>query len=73
MARSTLLVSSKRELNHRHDHGANDWVNNSWLVDHPGSDPGAGISAAHTALLAVGPPIGTATEAIGFALNAAVG
>ena len=50
-ARSSLLVSSKGELNHRPDDRANDWVNNSWLVDHLGSDPGVGISAAHTALL----------------------
>ena len=56
----SLLVGSKGELNHRPDHWAEDWanhraykdwVNNSWLVDHPGSDQGAGISAAHTALL----------------------
>ena len=68
-----LAVSSKGELNHRPDDRANDWVNNSWLVDHPGCDPGVGISAAYTALLAVGEAKGTTAEAIGFALNAAVG
>ena len=73
MARSTLLVSSKRELNHRPDDRANDWVNNSWLVDHPGSDSRSDIGAAHTALLAVGEAKGTTAEAIGFALKAAVG
>ena len=72
-ARSSLLVSSKGELNHRPDDRANDWVNNRWLVDDPGSHPWAGISAAHTALLTVGEAIGAATEAIGFALKAAVG
>ena len=49
----SLPVSSKGELNHRPDDRANDWVNNSWLVDHPGCDPGVGISAAHTALLTI--------------------
>ena len=69
----SLPVSSKGELNHRPDDRANDWVNNSWLVDHPGSDSRTDIGAAHTALLAVGPAIRTTAEAIGFALNAAVG
>ena len=73
----SLPVSSKGELNHRPDlwvdDGANDWLNNSWLVDHPGSDSRTDIGAAHTALLAVGEAIGTTAEAIGFALNAAVG
>ena len=52
----SLAVRSKKELNHWAEDWANhrvykDWVNNSWLVDHPGSDQGAGISAEHTALL----------------------
>ena len=70
-------MSSKGELNHRLDdranHRANDWVNNSRLVDHPGCDPGVGISAAHTALLTIGEAIGLTAETIGFALKAAVG
>ena len=78
----SLLVGSKGELNHRPDHwaedGANhraykDWSNNSRLVDDPRSDPMTDIGSAHTALLAMGEAIGTAAEAIGFALKAAVG
>ena len=78
----SLLVGSKGELNHRSDHwseeGANhrahkDWSNNSRLVDDPRSDPMTDIGSAHTALLAMGEAIGTAAEAIGFALKAAVG
>ena len=57
----SLVVSSKGELNHRPDDRANDWVNNSWWVDHMGSDPMADVGSADTALLAVGPAIGTAT------------
>ena len=66
-------VRSKGELNHRPDDWLDDWSNKNWLVDQPVADPGADIGAAHTALLAVGPAIGTTAEAIGFALKAAVG
>ena len=75
-------MGSKGELNHRPDHwsadGANhradkDWSNNSRLVDNPGGDPRTDIGSEHTALLAVGEAIGTAAEAIGFALKAVVG
>ena len=75
-------MGSKGELNHRPDHwvedGANhraykDWSNNIRLVDDPRSDPMTDIGSAHTALLAMGEAIGTAAEAIGFALKAAVG
>ena len=78
----SLLVGSKGKLNHWPDHwaedGANhraykDWSNNSRLVDDPRSDPMTDIGSAHTALLAMGEAIGTAAEAIGFALKAAVG
>ena len=57
----SLVVSSKGELNHRSDHRANDWLNNSWWVGHPGSDPRADDGSADTALLTIGPAIGTAT------------
>ena len=69
----SLDVRSKGELNHRPDDWLDDWSNKNWLVDHPVADPGADIGTAQTALLAVGPEIGTAAEAIGFALKAAVG
>ena len=62
----SLFMSSKGELNHRPDHRSNNWVSNSCLVDHPGSDPGVGISAAHTVLLAMREAIGTATTILGL-------
>ena len=72
-----LFVSSKGELNHRLDDRANpranDWVNNSRLVDHPGCDPRVGISAAHTALLTIGEAIGLTAETISLALHPPVG
>ena len=57
-----LSFTSKAELNHRSDywanHAANNWIN-SLLADHAVPEPRALISAAHTALLAVGEAVST--------------